>query len=221
MASKRYPRVTVLSKAKSCQVSRNVFYKDISAADAAAIQTILIRFSNHPRKCYCCAIEMSKQDLLSFFKSLFQSFILQRISSPKTSRPSQPPPSSVAQQRSTQAAAETTKSVSTSEQGTQISAILSRSNNTTSNVVQSPISVPHRLPTNRPHVTLWVIFGVQDRSEFTNIENIAMLGPLMSDAAFFKELKRLENKHRWPFLKWFSPYIFTYCKFVRVRTVHY
>jgi hypothetical protein len=69
--------------------------------------------------------------------------------------------------------------------------------------------------------SLWVIFGIRDRLDFNEIENIGMSSSLMNDGAFFRELNRLENKHRWPVLRWLSPYVFSHCKFVQVRIVVY
>lgn len=139
----------------------------------------------------------------------------------KRSKPIQTSPPSMAQQRYTPSPVNNPNPASTAGQGIRNPAISNHANNTTGNFMQVQNSKPSQCSTNPPHVPLWVIFGVQDRSEFSNIENIEMLSPSMSDIVFFKELKRLENKHRWPFLRWLSPYIFSYCKFVRVSVLHY
>ena len=94
-------------------------------------------------------------------------------------------------------------------------------NSTTSSGMQANASSsvpPTPIP---PHTSLWVIFGVKDTFEFDDIESINMPSMLMNDASFFAELRRLDSKYRWPVLKWFSPWVFTHCKFVRVRMLHY
>jgi hypothetical protein len=75
------------------------------------------------------------------------------------------------------------------------------------------------LPVSQYPVPLCVIFGVKHASGMIDIENITISND-MNDPKFFAELKRLEAKYRWPVLKWLSPFIFSYCKFVQVRIAY-
>lgn len=132
--------------------------------------------------------------------------------------------SSTAQQRYTPATATTTRTSSIAAQVTQPTTITTTShlpNINTGNVMQTESSGPSHSPTSPSSVPLWVVFGIKDQSGFNDIENIEMSTMLNNDIAFFKELKRLENSYRWPLIRWFSPYIFSYCKFVQVRAVNY
>jgi hypothetical protein len=63
---------------------------------------------------------------------------------------------------------------------------------------------------------MWVIFGIKDAADYSEIENIKMPHLVMNDEKFFTELRRLDHKHRWTFFGWLSPWIFDHCKFVRV-----
>lgn len=100
------------------------------------------------------------------------------------------------------------------------SATSSQSGNIAGNVAQAQSSGANGKPGHPPQFSAWIIFGIEDGFGFNDIENIDMSCPLMNDITFFTELKRLETKYRWPLLRWLSPYVFCYCKFVRVRMTH-
>lgn len=133
----------------------------------------------------------------------------------QTSGTIQPPPST-ARQRYTPLAARTAATSSAAAQSIPLTTTSNQSNNSTGNPIQTQSGGSIPPPKNPSLVSSWVVFGIKDRSDFNDIENIAMPMLHMNDVVFFRELKRLENKYRWPILRWFSPYIFTYCKFVQV-----
>jgi hypothetical protein len=126
-----------------------------------------------------------------------------------------------AQQRYTSSTAITTGTASAATQGIPLTGTLHGQNNNNINVMQAQSSGLGYPPTNLSQASLWVVFGIKDRSGFNDIENIKMSSLSMNDVVFFKELKRIENNYRWTILGWFSPYIFTYCKFVQVRIAFY
>lgn len=64
---------------------------------------------------------------------------------------------------------------------------------------------------------LWIVFGVKNTPDFDDIENIEMTN-LLDDPSFFQELRERHNKHRSLFRRWFSPFRFRNCRFVRVST---
>lgn len=170
---------------------------------------------SHPPRCYCCAAQTSPPDAILYLKNLIQSFPSWSAGKFYSSWPNQT--SSAAQRRYTPPTTTATKTASTAAQGIGLTpmppAHLNNSGNTTSTQANGPIYVPPM----STHKWLWIIFGIKNHPDFHAIENIEMSSLLMSDTAFFRELKSLESKHRWPILKWFSPYIFSYCNFVQVH----
>jgi hypothetical protein len=169
----------------------------------------------HPSRCYCCAAQTSSYDAIFCLKNIFQSFPSWIAGKFYSLYPS--PTSSAAQRRYTPPTTTAARTASAAAQGIGLTpmspAQLNNSGNTTSTQATGPIHVPPVLT----HKWLWIIFGIKNHPDFHAIENIEMSSLLMSDATFFRELKSLESKHRWPILKWCSPYIFSYCNFVQVH----
>ncbi|KAF1347382.1 hypothetical protein EJ07DRAFT_160343 [Lizonia empirigonia] len=180
-------------------LSWRTFYQEISSADAVAIREILVRMNSHPSRCYCCAAQTSSYDAILCLKNIFQSFPSWIAGKFYSLYPS--PTSSAAQRRYTPPTTTATRTASVAAQGIGLTpmspAQLNNSGNTTSTQATGPICVPPVLT----HKWLWIIFGIKNHPDFHAIENIEMSSLLMSDATFFRELKSLESKHRWPILK--------------------
>lgn len=70
-----------------------------------------------------------------------------------------------------------------------------------SNVVQMP--------------PMQILFGIQGMRRSLEVEQIEICSQ-MNDQIFFSELKARHQKHRWLFKRWFSPFRFRYCNFVKV-----
>jgi hypothetical protein len=169
---------------------------------------------SHPSRCYCCAAQSSSYDAILCLKKIFRSLPSWIAGRFYSLWPIQT--SSAAQRRYTPPIRTANRTASAAAQGIGLTpmspAQLNNSGNTTSTQATGPIYVPPMLT----HKWLWIIFGIKNHPDFHAIENIEMSSLLMNDATFFRELKSLESKHRWPILKWFSPYIFSYCNFVQV-----
>jgi hypothetical protein len=176
------------------------------------------RIGNHPPKCYCCAAEASQQDILAFVKNMLKLFIARMSEKLQNSWPMYSSTSS-ARLRYTPSDTKAAETSPASAQNTP-SATSSQSGNITGNVAQAQSSGANCTPTLPPQISAWIIFGIEDGFGFNDIENIDMSCPLMHDTTFFTELKRLDTKYRWPLLRWLSPYIFCYCKFVQVCMTH-
>ncbi|KAF2733226.1 hypothetical protein EJ04DRAFT_553481 [Polyplosphaeria fusca] len=191
------------------EISGHVFYEDITVSEAEAIQGILCQTGSHPLKCYCCTTDVTRNvasKLITDVLGMFHSFVTGT--------------SSAAQQRYTPANATTTGTVSAVAHSIPLTKPISVLNKSTSNIAQAQRGGPSHLSTNSLSVPSWVIFGIRDRFDFNDIENIKMSNLSMNDDAFFTELRRLESKYRWPVLKWVSPYIFSYCKFVQFEMLN-
>ncbi|KAH7118925.1 hypothetical protein B0J11DRAFT_591405 [Dendryphion nanum] len=197
------------------QVSGFTYYQAISSAEAVMIQGIMDRIGKHPPKCYCCVATFH---LSMVIKETFKSLLLWTVHQCKTSWPIQPP--STARLRYTPTATTTTKTTSAVAQNTPLTTFSGQPNANSHNATQRQSSGQNNPLRKPPPTSLWIIFGVKDLFDFHEIENIDMSAQLMNDAMFFKELKQLEKKYRWPLLRWFSPYIFTYCKFVQFETMN-
>jgi len=133
------------------------------------------------------------------------------------------PPASLAGQRYTPSPATNIGTAANSAQGVSPTSIHHQAFDGTSHGSSMQLNTLSPIPSTPtpPHNSLWVIFGVKDTFEFDDIECINIESMLMNDPSFFAELRRLDSKYRWRFLRWFSPWIFTHCKFVRVCTLSY
>jgi hypothetical protein len=184
------------------------------------IQAILDQGSFHPQRCYCCTapaatasedLDISPVDLIM----LALTWIIDKL---PTSQPPVVAPASAAQQRYTPSSL--TANASTITTGAQsvpsnnLVAHSSTSNNNNS-VQQAQSSGPVPMPTVH-NASMWVIFGIKDAADYSEIENIQTPHLIMNDEKFFTELRRLDHKYRWTSFRWLSPWIFDHCKFVRV-----
>lgn len=180
------------------------------------MQSVIDQISDHPPKCYCCAAKASQQDTVTFIRHASKSFVAWMTRKLPNSWPIYTS-TTAAQGRYTPSAAATP---ATSPAGAQYTtpATQLQSGGINSNIVQAQTQGTSP-PASPVYTPAWVIFGIKDGFDYNEIENIGVSNLFMNDPAFFAELKRLENKYRWPLLKWVSPYIFTHCKFVQVRTM--
>lgn len=169
----------------------------------------------HPPKCYCCAARASHPTEVKFTKPLTKAFV-KRVARTLQSPWALATPASAAQQRYTPSAAATPAALPTSIQN-MTGALRIHSGSRDNNMVQANAQSSNASPTGPVQTPAWVVFGLKGNDDFNQIENIGVSHPSMNDTEFFTELKRIEDKHRWPLIKRISPYVFTHCKFVQVR----
>jgi hypothetical protein len=207
-----------MQNAKQTQFCGQHLFKIISLEEAESIRRVLLFIGDHPHDCSCCGTMTAPTSWMAVFHRICRSVarichwkILRFASANQES-------SSKAQQLYTPASVMTTiaSSVHTHSpiQGTR-SMTSPITNGPDGMQAQGGYSSADFVPPQRK--PSWVVLGVQNTPDFDEIENIEMT-TLLNDTSFFQELKIRHDKHRRLFQRWFSPFRFRYCKFVRVRT---
>ncbi|KAH3951285.1 hypothetical protein HBH98_084360 [Parastagonospora nodorum] len=221
-------------------VAGRTYFEELTPVESVAMQEMMNRTQDHPPKCCCCAAMPAQYDLSGFIKTVWNllcstgftwsdSIDLIAITIHVVSLwigvhlpRSRQPVASKAQQLytpplPTASAAGTGTSSNLAQNMLPQAPSHLGSSGTTMQMQTGVLNQAFGISLPTP---LWVIFGVSSGSVFFEIENIEMSNALMNDAAFFQELRRLENKYRRPVLRWFSPFTFAYCNFVQFETMN-
>ncbi|KAL4974912.1 hypothetical protein BDW66DRAFT_79394 [Aspergillus desertorum] len=214
------PRIPKLSRGRlrlQWEFYGETLYGELSPEDADSIRQILEIMGNHPPKCFCCEREAhSVKWTTAVFNRIWQ-YTLSILNWKVQSHASAGTAPSVAHQRYTPGNAPA--------------------------LAASPVTIPNLIVTSSPNspgpgnsnnlvpgggssntcTTLqgnpnWVVFGIKNKDDFDEIENIEIFSN-SNDTIFFRELKRSYAKHRCRFQRWLSPFQFRHCKFVQRRSI--
>lgn len=160
----------------------------------------------HPPRCHCCRPRPKRLDWFTAIERLCST--LKRYS-PITVSGSAPTGSKSSSKAQARYMPTGTSSVNAPPHLQQATALQSPQNGALGS------SVGTQTQTCTSSNPLWIVFGVKDIQGFYGIENIGT-HVQCDDSSFFQELKSRHRKHRWFFQRWFSPYVFRYCRFVQV-----
>lgn len=189
-------------------------YTVLSSLEAVAIKHLVSIMSEHPPRCCCCSAppaRINRATAFEYFCQYCRYFSPLHFAKPSTgpsisielnNQPTQGVATSInSQARPPQVHLRGTASTKNTQQA--------RVGDETNNATQD-----NNLTTN----TLRVVFGIKDLQGYHDIEEMETHAQL-TDATFFQDLKKNHRKHRSLIQRWFSPYVFRYCRFVQVRTV--
>jgi hypothetical protein len=182
--------------------------------EAESIRYILNGADEHPSGCHCCKVPSSQLDWLTAFRLLYQatrSRLPTKLTSPSSTGISPPSKTHLRYTPTTTTTTGTSSSLSVPQNTPPSSLTASACGNVGSQ------AQPSSSGSDSQEDSFWVVFGIKDMRGFNAIENIQTRVQLR-DTTFFEELKRSHGRHRWIFQRWFSPYRFRYCKFVKVST---
>lgn len=175
---------------------------------------------------YCLVLDLVEVlvTVAAWFTQIVKSSTKQPLSMPTIPPPLLTRPSS-ARTRFTPSTVSNVTTTTTSPQVVPSASLTQQTPNSSSGSSSQAQTYPSNAPVPlQPYDPSWVVIGIpswallniKDQIYHDEIENIDMSSTLMNDTTFFAELRRLDDKYRWPVLKWLSPWIFTHCKFVRV-----
>lgn len=189
---------------------------------AEAVREILKIAADHPPKCHCCTTEKPPRASCMALRSIFRP-VLGLLEHDKQRSASSGSSSSKAAMAYTPTSNNTSRAsssnISSKAGGSNASGVSTNkngnagSNNTTQTQRCGPTAPS---PTTQPAPTR-IIFGVQGLRKSLEIEQIEICSQ-MNDQIFFPEPKKRYKKHRLMVSKWFSPFQFHHCDFVRVRS---
>ena len=195
-------------------------YREISPEDAVSIQQTLELIGDHPPKCFCCetkalATKAHRVDWTRLLQRTRQS-ITEMLSwkAPSNSLTGQTS-QSVPHQRYTPGTTATTSAFAATAHDSTATSLSHYPGRCSATPVGAHTGSTDTTSISRHGDPLWVVFGIKDRYEYDEIENIEASN-LHNDPSLFKELKKRYAKHCWFFQRWLSPYRFRNCKFVQV-----
>ncbi|KAG4429355.1 hypothetical protein IFR05_015162 [Cadophora sp. M221] len=193
-------------------------YKEISAEEANSIEQTLGLIGDHPSKCFCCGTEVHRMDWTTIFHRTCQS-IANKLNweALSSSLFGQTPPSTAQQRYTPLTAATSSPSSNSAHSSTQTTPPISSRSNSGS-FPQAHGGGSGTMSTAPQEPSLWIVFGIKNMREFDEIENIE-ISSLVNDSSFFKELRTRYDKHCWLFQRWFSPFRFRHCNFVRFEMI--
>lgn len=199
-----------LSFTKGMKLCGRPVYSGISLQQGVTIKYLLGTTSEHPSRCYCCTALPARLKLTTALKHVSQycrSWSPLQIAKPSTRV--------AVQIGSHQQSARASMSAATSLPSPPQPHLSGSPPGITPHAGVSNAAY-FANQTNSPTLdTLRIVFGIKDLHGYHIIEEMDTHTQL-TDATFFQDLKRNHRRYRSFLQRWFSPYVFRYCRFVQV-----